>query len=69
MPNRDIPDRLSPDQISGTWCMTAESVVLLKLDGLGARQEGELIMWKFHGDPDLWEFVEYTRKLEHRAPS
>ena len=25
-----------------------------------AREGGVLILWNFHGDPDQWEFIEYT---------
>jgi hypothetical protein len=27
-----------------------------------ARVDGSLVLWKFHGDPDLWEFIEYRQE-------
>jgi hypothetical protein len=27
-----------------------------------ARENGALILWKFYGDPDSWEFIEYRRE-------
>jgi hypothetical protein len=32
-----------------------------------ARQGGELILWNYYGDPDSWEFIEYSRA--HRSTS
>ncbi len=26
-----------------------------------AREDGPLILWEFYSDPDLWEFLEYTK--------
>ena len=26
-----------------------------------AREDGVLVLWNYHGDPDQWEFVEYRR--------
>ena len=26
-----------------------------------ARDGGEVLMWNYYGDPDLWEFMEYHR--------
>ena len=34
MPNRDISDRLSPNQVEGVWQMTQESVDVLQAAGL-----------------------------------
>jgi hypothetical protein len=31
------------------------------LDQNFAREEGELVLWQYHGDPDMWQFIEYTR--------
>ena len=25
------------------------------------REDGQLILWQYHGDPDAWDFVEYVR--------
>jgi hypothetical protein len=27
-----------------------------------ARENGALVLWNYHGDPDQWEFVEYRRE-------
>ena len=27
-----------------------------------AREDGELLLWSFYGDPDLWLFLEYARR-------
>jgi len=27
-----------------------------------ARENGVLILWRYHGDPDSWEFIEYKRE-------
>ena len=27
-----------------------------------AEEDGVLTLWEYHGDPDSWEFIEYTKK-------
>lgn len=27
-----------------------------------AREDGVLVLWNYHGDPDQWEFIEYRRE-------
>lgn len=64
---------------AGTWCITPTDDdprgchvdLELRIDGEGTssfsldlrEESGELILWEFWGDPDLWNFLEY-RKAE-----